>query len=83
MPINNSCNNLKIVKGSVYDPETYQDELKNCDLVVSTLGTGTARKPTELYSKGGEQIISSMRKAKKKRLITLTAAAFDPTPRKQ
>jgi uncharacterized protein len=74
-----SNNHLKIIKGSVYDSEEYQDELSKCDLVISALGTGTNLKPTEIYSKGGQQIISAMRKAGKKRLITLTAAAFDPT----
>lgn len=74
-----SNDNLKIVKGSIYNPETYQDELSQCGLVISALGTGTSRKLTDIYSKGGQQIISAMRKANKKRLITLTAAAFDPT----
>jgi putative NADH-flavin reductase len=71
--------NLKIIKGSIYNPETYQDELSKCDLVISALGTGTSRKPTEIYSKGGQQIISAMQKTNIKRLITLTAGAFDPT----
>ena len=71
--------NLKIIKGSVYDTETFHEELSKCDLVISTLGTGTSRKPTEIYSKGGIQIITAMRKANVKRLITLTAGAFDPT----
>lgn len=71
--------NLKIIKGSIYDVETYQDELSKCDLVISALGTGTSRKPTEIYSQGGQQIITAMQKANVKRLITLTAGAFDPT----
>lgn len=74
-----SNNNLKIIKGNVYNSEGYQDELSKCDLVISALGTGTNLKPTEIYSKGGQQIISAMRKAGKKRLVTLTAAAFDQT----
>ncbi len=74
-----SDSNLKILKGNIYNPETYQDELANCDIVISALGTGTSRKPTEIYSKGGQKIISAMQKASKKRLITLTAGAFDPT----
>jgi len=71
--------NLKIIKGSIYNSETYQNELNKCDLVISALGTGTSRKPTEIYSKGGQQIISAMQQANVKRLITLTAGAFDPT----
>ncbi len=70
---------LNIIRGSIHNPDTYQKAMNNCDLVISALGTGTSRKPTEVYSKGGQQIISAMRKANKKRLITLTAGAFDPT----
>ena len=77
--LNLTNNNLKIVKGNIYNPENYQDELNKCDLVISTLGTGTSRKPTEIYSKGGQNIIDAIRKANIKRLITLTASAFDPT----
>lgn len=74
-----SDKNLKVVKGSIYNPETWQGELAKCDLVISALGAGASRKPTDIYSKGGQQIISAMRKTNKKRIITLTAAAFDPT----
>jgi len=71
--------NLKIVKGSIYNSETYQNELSRCDFVISALGTGTSRKPTDIYSKGGQQIVTAMQKVNVKRLITLTAGAFDPT----
>jgi len=77
--LNIANDNLKIIKGSIYNPETYQNELSKCDLVISALGTGTSRKPTEIYSKGGQQIMTAMQKANIKRLITLTAGAFDPT----
>ncbi|MGO1595183.1 MAG: NAD(P)-dependent oxidoreductase [Sphingobacterium sp.] len=74
-----TAGNLKIIKGSIYNLETYQEELGKCSLVISALGTGTSRRPTEIYSKGGQQIITAMQKAKVKRLITLTAGAFDAT----
>ncbi|WLD23530.1 SDR family oxidoreductase [Flavobacterium dauae] len=77
--LNIANDNLKIIKGSIYNPETYQNELSKCDLVISALGTGTSRKPTDIYSKGGQQVITVMQKANIKRLITLTAGAFDPT----
>lgn len=70
---------LKIINGSIFDLETYQEELSKCDVVISALGTGTSRNPTEIYSKGGQQIIAVMQRANVKRLITLTAGAFDPT----
>lgn len=58
-------NNLKVLKGSIYNAETNQDELAKCDLVISALGTGTSRMPTDIYSKGGQQIISVMQKVGK------------------
>lgn len=70
---------LTIIKGGVFDTETYQEQLSKCDVVISVLGTGTRRKPTEIYSKGGQQIIAVMQKTGVKRLVTLTAGAFDPT----
>src|SRR5690554_1749127 len=69
---------LRVTKGSVFIPETYCNELSECDLVISTLGA-TSRKPTDIYSMGGQQILSAMRASNIKRLITLTAAAFDRT----
>lgn len=77
--LNIANDNLKIIKGSIYNPETYQNELSKFNLVISALGTGTSRKPTDIYSKGGQQVITAMQKANIKRLITLTAGAFDPT----
>ncbi len=70
---------VKIIKGSVYTPEVYQDELAKCDLVISALGTGTARGKTDIYSRGGQCIIEAMKKAGIKKLITLTPSALDPT----
>jgi len=70
---------LTIIKGGVYDTETYEEQLSTCDVVISALGTGTSRRPTEIYSKGGQQIIAVMQKTGVKRLVTLTAGAFDPT----
>jgi len=70
--------NLKVIKGNVYNPETYRDALSQCDGVISVLGTGTSRKPTTVYSAGGQHILSVMRNTGKKRLITVTAGACDP-----
>src|SRR5690606_6638596 len=77
--LNMTSNNLKIIKGDIFNLETYLAELSKCGLVISALGTGTSRKPTEIYAKGGQHLITAMQKANVKRLITLTAAAFDPT----
>lgn len=69
--------NLTVIEGDVNAPATYEHELKGSDVVISALGTGTNRKPTVVYSQGGKNIISTMRKTGVKKLILLTAAAFD------
>lgn len=70
---------LSVLEGDVFNPNSYQEALEGVDAVISTLGTGTKRVPTTVYSKGGFNIISAMRKTGVKRLVVLTAAAFDQT----
>lgn len=41
--LNITDDNLKIIKGSIYNPETYQNESDKCDLVISALGTGNIK----------------------------------------
>lgn len=70
---------LSIIKGNIYNPEGYEKELSTSDVVISTLGTGRSRKPTTIYSEGTGKIISVMKNSGIKKIILLTAAAFDPT----
>lgn len=74
-----SSKNLTIIKGDVTAINTYQYAFKDIDAVISTLGTGTDRKPTTVYSAGGRNIITTMRSSGVTKLIVLTAAAFDVT----
>jgi len=66
-------NNLKVVQGDVFKPLTFEASMKDNDLVVSILSTGSSNKPTTIYSKGGQNILDAMRKAGIKKLITLTS----------
>lgn len=65
--------NLKLVKGDVFDPSSFAESIKDNDVVVSILGTGSNNKPTTIYSAGGQNILDAMRKAGIKKLITLTS----------
>lgn len=65
--------NLTIVKGDVFSPSSFEESIKGNNLVVSILGTGSNNKPTTVYSVGGQNILSAMRKAGIKKLITLTS----------
>lgn len=69
--------NLTIIKGDALQINSYLQHLSHVDAVISTLGTGISRKPTTIYSEGGRNIITAMRQAGIKKLIVLTAAAFD------
>lgn len=65
--------NLKLLKGDVFNPFTFAEQIKGNDLVISILGIGSSNKPTTIYSKGGQNILDAMRKAGIKKLITVTS----------
>lgn len=65
--------NLTVVKGDVFSPSSFEESIKGNNLVVSILGTGSNNKPTTVYSVGGQNILSAMRKTGIKKLITLTS----------
>ena len=74
-----SSKNLTVIKGDVTVIGTFEHALADIDVVISTLGTGTNRKPTNVYSVGGQNIINAMHAKGVTKLIILTAAAFDLT----
>lgn len=65
--------NVELVKGDVFKPESYAQILRGCEVVISILGTGSSNKPTTIYSEGGKNILSAMRKAGVEKLITITS----------
>lgn len=65
--------NLKLVKGDVFYPSSFTESIKDSDIIVSILGTGSNNKPTTVYSIGGQNILDAMRKTGIKKLITLTS----------
>jgi putative NADH-flavin reductase len=65
--------NLKLAKGDVFKPESYAQILRGSEVVVSILGTGSKNKPTTIYSEGGNNILTAMRKAGVEKLITITS----------
>ena len=65
--------NLKLIKGNVFDTNTFGEAIKGCEVVISILGTSSSNKPTTIYSAGGSNIIAAMRNAGIKKLITITS----------
>lgn len=68
---------LKIIKGDVLQPSTFEKEITEKEAVISCLGTDTNTKPTTLYSEGIKNIISAMDNAQVKRIIGISAGALD------
>jgi len=64
---------MKVIKGDVFECSSFENELLGKDSVISCLGSGGKTKPTLIYSKGMENIISAMKKSKVNRLICISA----------
>ena len=70
-------NQIEIIQGDVFETDKLKEHFKGCDVVISALGTGKDNRYTEVYSRGGRNILSAMRKTGIKRLITITTGAID------
>lgn len=66
--------NLRIIKGDVLQPQTYENAFFGIEAVVSCLGTRN-REPTTIYSEGVTNIIAAMQKVNVDRIICLSAGA--------
>ena len=70
---------LKVIQGDVLAPETFEHELKNTDVVISSIGM-SSNKPTTLYSQGILHILNAMAKYQVTRLICVSALGLEVTP---
>jgi putative NADH-flavin reductase len=64
---------IKVIKGDVLESPSFENEIMGKDAVISCLGSGGKTKPTIIYSKGIENIISAMEAYRVKRLICISA----------
>jgi len=69
--------NLKIIKGDVLQPSTFEKEMIGKEAAISCLGRRSNTRPTIVYSEGIQNIISSMNNTEVKRLICVSAIALD------
>jgi putative NADH-flavin reductase len=67
---------LKIIKGDVLQPATFEKEIIGKEAVISCLGAGNSIKPTTVYSAGISNIMTAMKEAAVKRLICISAVAL-------
>ncbi|MDQ0639721.1 putative NADH-flavin reductase [Pedobacter sp. W3I1] len=71
--------NLKVIKGDVLIPKTYEKEFDEHEAVVSCLGIPKIQQTT-LYSSGIRNIVNMMEKSNSKRLICISSGALDIPP---
>jgi len=70
---------LRIIKGDVLNPLTYENTFFGMDVVISCLGT-RSREPTVVYSQGVTNILQAMQKVGMDRIICLSAGAVEIAP---
>jgi len=70
---------LRIIKGDVLNPLSYEKTLFGMDVVISCLGTRN-REATVVYSQGVTNIIQAMQKVDIDRIICLSAGAVEIAP---
>ena len=70
---------LRIIKGDVLQPLTYENAFFGIDTVISCLGTRN-REPTTIYSEGVTNIVTTMQKLNVDRIICLSAGAVVVPP---
>lgn len=68
---------VALIQGEVFELDKLTEHFKGCDLIISALGTGKDNNYTEIYSKGGRNILSAMRANGIKKLITITSGLID------
>jgi len=71
--------NLKIVKGDIMHPETFESFLKNQDAIISAVG-GKMDEPTTLYSEGNNNLLKAMKKMDINRAFFISASAIEISP---
>ncbi len=70
---------LKVVKGDIMQPETFENYLDNKDAIISALGV-KAIKPTTLYSEGNGNLLKAMKVRGIKRAFFISASAIEVSP---
>jgi putative NADH-flavin reductase len=71
--------NLEIVKGDVFQPETFNTAMQEQNAVVSAIGINST-KHTTVYSQGVSNIVKAMQKNGVQRIICVSASAVVTSP---
>lgn len=71
---------LRVVAADARDRDAVEHAVRGQDAVVSTLGIGMRRHPTDLYSVGTGAIVAAMQRHGVPRLVVQSSSALDPDP---
>lgn len=74
--------NLRVVKGDVLDPASLAGTVDGADAVLSALGSHSGRKPTDVYSRGMDNIRAAMNDAGVRRVVAISAIPVSPPQEK-
>lgn len=66
---------LRVMRGDVYDPSVVEEAVAGQDAVLSSLGVPFSRKPITIYSQGMAHITRAMRKHGVRRLVCVSSSA--------
>ena len=69
---------LSTAEADAYDRTAIDRALAGCQGVISALGVGTSRRPTDLYSTGTANVVAAMRARSIARLAVISAAPAGP-----
>jgi putative NADH-flavin reductase len=69
--------NLKVIKGNILEPDTFEQAIKENEVVISALGHKRFFIKTNILSKGTKNIVNAMEKHKVKRLICITSMGIN------
>jgi len=76
--------NLSIVQGDIFQPATFEKQLREADLIISAIGVSGANmfndKPTTLYSQGNASLVSAMQRTGARRAFFISASAIEISP---
>jgi nucleoside-diphosphate-sugar epimerase len=66
---------VRVVHGDVLDPEDVDGVVKGSDAVLSALGVPFGKDPVEVYSRGAQHMLASMRRHDVRRLVVVSSGA--------
>ena len=68
---------LRTFAADVLDPDAVEPLLAGVDVVVSTVGIGTSKQPTTLYSEGTRNLVNGMARHSVSRIVTISSEVAD------